>query len=156
MGLFNRLLREGTKALGDVIAEQGSKALREALSDQPNRASVREPKFEEKLKAIVDRHEEYELQGSISPDELEREAGREIYTRKNGWCRPDPISFCITRYGARALLINIWDDYGRYKRTANREIRKYCDENGIRVLDFFRYLPNETDYMEERIMGQLQ
>lgn len=42
-----------------------------------------------------------------------------------------------------------------YTRRANREIKDFCDANGVGMLDFFDYLPNEESYMEQRIRENL-
>ncbi len=139
MGLFDKLLNKSVKS---------------AISSQ-NKV-FREPKkrFEEKLQIILQNAGNYELRKIVSPDELEQEFGQQIYSR-NGCCRPESITYGIYQDGNRILLIRLWKDYSFYNRKANRQIKQYCDANGVRMLDFFEYLPNEEDYMEQRIREQL-
>ena len=47
------------------------------------------------------------------------------------------------------------DYYEYYDHTANRQIKKFCDQNGVKMLDFFNYLPNDYDYMEQRIRNTI-
>ena len=61
------------------------------------------------------------------------------------------FTYVISKDGERKGFVNLWDTYESYKHTANRELKNYCDSNGIKMVDFFEYLPNEYGYMEERI-----
>lgn len=186
MGLLDKILRSGTRALGNALSDVVSDVVSDAVSDAlgTNKKEVRSAtrsvkrvantladlaesdntskgntqyveddnrSFEEKFQTIMGSIGEYEIRKNISPDELEQEAGTRIYTRGGCYCEPDNLTYGIYKDGQRVLFVNLWDDYSSYKHTANREIKEYCEKNGTKVLDFFDYLPNEADYMEERI-----
>lgn len=185
MGLFDKLLSQGTKALEnavsdalkndqselgqtlrsvksavDSVANFGEAERQTSSSPSQNRAvSARKEEddreFSIKLPEVIQKIGEYEIRRNISPDELEQEAGRQIYTRGGVYCKPENISYGIYKDGQRLLLINSWWGYEVYKHKANRQIREYCDTHNIKVLDFFEYLPNRMNYMEERIREQL-
>lgn len=178
MGLFDKLLNQGAKTLGNMVSDallndQGElgetlrsvkSAVDSAAGSGVNRTSSHTSvsqkqqdnrSFEQKLNTILELAGTYEVRKGISPDELEREAGAEMYTRGRGFAGPSNFTYGIYNCGRRVLLINLWQDYGEYRRTANRQIKNYCDTHHIKMLDFFDYLPNEADYMEERIRAKL-
>lgn len=145
MGLFDRLLNKGAKALGDMVSDK--------ISDVVNGDS--DKSFDEKLQTILQNAGNYKIKEYISPDTLEQEFGQEIYTRGGGRCEPEDITYGIYQGGNRVLFIRFWDSYNEYAHVANREIKNFCDANNVKMLDFFEYLPNEEDYMEQRIREQL-
>lgn len=189
MGLFDKLLDRGAKALGDAVSDKLSdvvngdneigetfRSVKSAVSsatalneqdtwEEPGshrgmfghgrKSRVPKKSFEEKLQDILQNAGNYELRKSIPLDELEQEFGREIYARGSCYCKPENITYGIYQGGNRVLMIRLWWDYAVYSRVANRQIKQYCDANGVRMLDFFEYLPNEEDYMERRIREQL-
>lgn len=182
MGLFDKLLNQGVKTLGNMVSDalmndQGElgKTLREVKSSVDSLSGPGNGKegsgtaagyedtadvydrriFEEKLMAVLECAGRYEVRRNISPDELEQEAGTQIYTRGSNYRRPDCFTYGIFHCDRRVLFINYWDDYNEYRHAANRQIRDYCDRNSIGVLDFFSYLPNKYEYMEERIRARL-
>lgn len=182
MGFFDKLLREGGKALGSAVADtlmndsgEVGKTLRNvrdavnSLSEADagqrtavTRSSSTEEEyddrlFDEKLPEVIERlgNGEYEIVRGLPAEELERRCGEEIYSKKNTCAKPNKITYDITRYGATVLYIRLWDDYSDYNHATNREIKRYCDSHGIKMLDFFEYLPNEVEYMEKRIGEQL-
>lgn len=110
--------------------------------------------FDEKLKGIVEKLG-YNLLQDISIADLENKAGQEIYTRGRGGYDPQDISYAICEGGQEILYIRYWEFYNEYNRSANREVKAYCDSNGIKMLDFFDHLPNEEDYMSKRIQNTL-
>lgn len=181
MGLFDRLLKTGMRAVGDAVVDAVSDAIREksepTASTWENTAGTREagprePKpvktvervvteeedereFDEKLAEILPELGAYEVRREVSPDELEQEAGHEIYTRERRCKRPDDFTYVLYQNGERVLIINLWSSHVTYKHLANCDVREYCRSNGIKMLDFFDYLPNEADYMRQRISAQL-
>lgn len=161
MGLFDSLLKTGIRAVSNAVADAVSDAVTDALKGDSNPTVSSEKtrednrSFDQKLQAILQNLGEYEVRKNISPSELEQEAGREIYTRGGCYAKPDHLSYVLYKDGQRVLVINLWRDYESYKHVANRQIKDYCTNNGLKVLDFFDYLPNEADYMEERIRTQL-
>ncbi len=175
MGFLDSLIRSGTRAItnavSEVVADAVSDALRgdkDAESKNVNRsggnrqscgnaryAEEDNRSFDEKLIAILENAGNYEVRRNISPDELEAEVGTQIYTRSNNYCKPAKLTYGIYKDGQRVLFINLWDYYPEYKHEANRQIKRYCDKNGIKMLDFFDYMPNAADYMEERIRAKL-
>lgn len=183
MGLFDKLFDKGAKALGDMVSDKLSdvvngdneigetlRSVKSAVSavtetaeentrEEPkNRRKVsgrrNEKSFEEKLLTVLQNAGNYELRKAIAPEELEQEYGAEIYTRGGCYCTPNAISYGIYKDGRRVLLIRLWQNQ-YYRRMANRQIKSFCSANGIKLLDFFEHLPNEEDYMEQRIREQL-
>lgn len=169
MGLFDSLFKSGLKAVGNAVADVVVDAVADALKgDSTNAKStvgaattsaskveLDNRSFDQKLQAILPNVGNYEVRRNVSPDELEQEAGMKIYTRGGCYAKPDELSYVLYKDGQRVLVINLWWVYQDYNHYANREIRKYCKNNGIKVLDFFDYLPNEADYMEDRIRKAL-
>lgn len=135
MGLFDKLLNKRIRVFGNAASDKRS--------------------FEEKLQVVLQNTGDYELRKNILPDTLEQEFGQEIYTRGGNRCNPDKITYGIYQGGNRFLLIRLWDFYSDYARAANRQIKDFCANNHVKMLDFFNYLPNEEAYMEQRIREQL-
>lgn len=154
MGLFDSLLRSVTTKAVDAVADVVVDSIKNGKTTVTN-AKEDNRSFDEKLNAVLINIGEFEIRKNISPDELEREAGTQIYTRGGSYKNPENITYAIYKDGQRELYINLWDDYQVYKRRANRQIVDYCDSKRIRILDFFSYMPNEAGYMEERIRERL-
>jgi len=164
MGLFDSLLKAGVRAVTSKAVDAAFDAVVDAVkgdnqsgnskttftqSTEDNRS------FDEKINAVLENLGTYEIRKDISPDTLEQEAGVSIYTRGGCYAKPDNFTYTFYKEGQRVLIVNLWDDYQTYKHMANREIKDYCGRNGITVLDFFDYLPNEFGYMEQRIREAL-
>lgn len=107
--------------------------------------------FAQKLPDVLNKIGEFEIQENISPASIEAEAGFEIYKRGGCYRLPKDISYAVYKNGQRVLFINVYDTYKEYTHMANRTIKDYCDKNSTPMMDFFEYMPNELDYMEERI-----
>lgn len=171
MGFFDKLLKNGLKAIGDAVSDAVSDVVSDALKDnfgvgnketeQENtvthtaREVVAEKSFEQKLTEVLANIGAYDIRKGIAPEELEKEAGKAIYTRGGCYALPDAFSYAVYQGEARVAYINNWETYETYKHFANREIKSYCENNGIKVIDFFDYLPNEIGYMENRLRGLL-
>ena len=183
MGFLDGLLKKGAKMIDDAIGE-GSHAVtdlaNQAISQMdgvlgnsqhtaagesaaPQTAGNRsasagrqaKKSFDQKLREFVARSGEYELGGRLTVQELEQEFGKEIYTRATGRCAPENITYTIYQGQERRLLIRLWENSNVYQHAANREIRRFCEENGVKLLDFFDYMPNEEEYMSERLTQAL-
>lgn len=111
--------------------------------------------FSVKLRRIIESAGDYQIIEKVSPDELEQECGHEIYPRGVHYAEPDDISFKIMKGGERVLYIRLWHSSGDYNHVANLKIKYFCEDNGIKILDFFENLPNRYDYMEKRIKEKL-
>ena len=188
MGLLDRLINKGARALGDAMADKlvdtlkgdnevgdAFRSMKSAVTeiaeatvnevqhtmqansqnDTEGDAPVVEKSFEEKLQTILENAGNYEVRKNISPDELETEYGQQIYIRGGCYSAPELITYGIYRDGYRVLYVRLWDTYREYNHAANRQIKQFCDGNGIKMLDFFDYLPNEEGYMDQRIREQL-
>ena len=57
----------------------------------------------------------------------------------------------MLKNGERKGMVNLWYSYEDYKHKANRMLKEYCVSNDLKVVDFFDYMPNEYEYMKERI-----
>ena len=110
--------------------------------------------FDEKLKEVLAELGDVRVEEFIPVDEIEMQAGRKIYTRGGGRCEPDAISYKLSCNG-NVVYLRLWKYYAYYNHSANREIKEYCDKSGIKMLDFFDYLPNGVNYMRERIASAL-
>lgn len=125
-------------------------------SDNTNRpvAASDNRSFDEKFSQII-LSLGYELERNVSPDRLEQEFGLEIYKRGGNRCAPDSFTYMVCQNGNRVAYVRLWDYYTDYNHVANRDIWDFCHSNNICCLDFFDYLPNEYDYMEQRIRSAL-
>lgn len=165
MGLFDRLLNNATRTLGNMVKDAVGDAVSSALNQNGNAtsgsanagkpvqttaAAVDSRSFQTKLQEIIQKAGSYELRKNVPAEEFEQQYGT-IWTRGTCYAKPDAISYAVCRNGAPVLYIRLWIDYGSYDHTANREIKRFCDSHGIKMLDFFEYLPNRMDYMTERI-----
>ena len=167
MGFFDKLLKNGLKAIGDAVSDAVSDTLKENFGVGSKEAEpekvvkhsektiAEEKSFEQKLNEVLANIGSYDIRKSVSPDELENEAGKSIYTRGGCYALPEAFSYAVYREDTRVAYINNWETYEIYKHYANREIKSYCENNGIKVIDFFDYLPNEIGYMEDRLRGLL-
>ena len=166
MGLFDKLVEKGLKAVKEAVTDVVSDVVTDTLGtgwgqsdkEQPVRKpapAVSRPmdnrSFDMKFTQIVNGMEGYEVRKGFSPDALEAEAGRQLYTRGGCFAKPAELTYVVLKDGERKGFVNLWTTYENYKHTANRELKDYCDNNGIKMVDFFEYLPNEYGYMEERI-----
>jgi hypothetical protein len=142
MGLLENLLRASEKKIVNKVLDSST-------------TYEKTKNFDEKLQTILQNAGSYELHRNISPEELEQEFGQEIYTRGGGRCEPENITYGIYQGDTRILMIRRWEQYADYCHKANRQIKDYCDTNGVKILDFFDYLPNREDYMEQRIRNEL-
>lgn len=152
MGFLDKLIK-GAQIIGEIASEV-SNAKETSAGTTQAAPYVPEKSFEEKIKAALHKVGDYELRSNISPDDLEQEFGKEIYSHK-GCKRPENITYGVYQDGNRILLIRLWMDYGLYNRQANRQIKEFCDKNHVKMLDFFAYLPNEESYMDQRIRASL-
>ena len=107
--------------------------------------------FFQKLPEVIAKIGDFEIREKISPAELEAKAGHELYKRGGCYKEPEDIAYGIYKGGQCVLYINTWWDYGAYKRVANRALKNYCDQSDTPMLEFFEYLPNSVEYMEDRI-----
>jgi len=164
MGLFDNILKSGVKAVASKAVEAAMDVVNDAIKAAGQEGSGKTTftqstednrSFDEKMNAVLENLGGYEVRKNISPDTLEQEAGVKIYTRGGCYCKPDNFTYVLYQDGQRVLIVNLWDNHQFYKHFANREIREYCAGNGIKMLDFFDYLPNEFTYMEQRIREEL-
>ncbi len=107
--------------------------------------------FDMKIKKAVEDISGCELKGKISGEEFEKRMGCQVYKRGNSHAAPSDISYVVAKDGEDVLYIRFWYGYTPYDRSANREIRKYCELNGVKLLDFFDNLPNRYYYIKDRI-----
>ncbi|MBQ9609729.1 MAG: hypothetical protein IJV15_09845 [Lachnospiraceae bacterium] len=180
MGFFDNILKTAAKSIDNAIgngshdfsdlANKAFQAKEEAIYGTPSGntdqsahtpiqtapAASHETKksFNDKLNDIISGLG-YSIETNISPSVIENYAGKEIYARRRNYAAPDNISYGIVSNGSTVLYIRLWKDYKKYDHIANRQIKVYCDMNGIKMLDFFDYLPNETGYMTDRIKKEL-
>lgn len=177
MGLFDSLfkdkIREVANSMVGAVADAVSDALSEVVDGNTSSGTMEskvkntvtrttvtaveedDRSFDEKFREVIGKMGTYEIRTNIHPDELEQETGVQIYTRSGCYAEPNELSYVLYKDGQRVLIVNLWWVYEDYKHAANRQIRSFCDKRGIKVLDFFDYLPNEVDYMEERIRAAL-
>lgn len=182
MGLFDRIVRNVVRdaertlvnAVSDSVSTAVNNKIRDAVDDKVkpvvNKSvdkmsaaaeAVREhgaaAYFETKLKEILDAAGEYEIRRNIEPSVIENEYGQDIYYHHYNkcYCKPENITFGIYKNGERVVYIRFWKEYGTYNRTTNREIKRFCQEWDVPMLDFFEYLPNEKSYIEKRISRYL-
>ena len=126
-----------------------------SVSGSVGRGKIDRRSFDEKLKEIAAQLGINISTAGVHPDELEREFGQSIYARGGVYAPPEIIPYKLETGGGKILYIRIWKDYNRYDRAANRQIKKFCDKNSVNMLDFFDYLPNDYDYMAQRIQAAL-
>ena len=110
--------------------------------------------FEEKFREVLSSHSDVMVEQGIPVEVLEAQAGRAIYAKGGNRRLPVSFTYRLTRNG-KPLYIRLWKRYEEYDYAANRQVRAYCDMNGIKVLDFFEYMPNAITYMQERIDSAL-
>ena len=103
-----------------------------------------------KIRQAVEEIEGCSIKGSISGDEFEQLMGCQIFVRGGCFAAPSDM-MVISKNGEDVLYIRSWRDYTLYTRLANRKIRRYCEDKGIKILDFFEYLPNRYNYVKDRI-----
>ena len=111
--------------------------------------------FDEKLSGILVEIGSVNVERYIEPDVFEQQYGQTVYTRGGCYALPDRISYKLTGEGGKVLYIRLWDDYNRYNHIANRQIKTFCNNNGIKMIDFFNYMPNRYSYMKKRIQDNL-
>ncbi|MCR5250820.1 MAG: hypothetical protein K6E50_09475 [Lachnospiraceae bacterium] len=150
MGLLDRLFG-AAKAIGGEAPGTDNEPSTRQLEEQVMRDGR---PFDVKLREVIAAYPGAVIETGIPADALELRAGKEIYARGGNRCEPKDISYRILVNG-KELFIRLWKDYAVYDHCANRQIKMYCDLNGILMLDFFDYLPNALTYMQERIASAL-
>ena len=65
-----------------------------------------------------------------------------------------PVNFFVTK-GETKLALVLLDKAGHAKRYSYLETRELCYENGVEFMTFFLHLPNEEDYVFERLNSVL-
>ena len=65
-----------------------------------------------------------------------------------------PVNFFVTK-GETKLALVLLDKGGHAKRYSYLETRELCYENGVECMTFFLHLPNEEDYVFERLNSVL-
>ena len=110
MGLFDSLLKAGVRAatskavdavFDSIMGEcsSGSSKTTFTQSEEDDRA------FEEKAKAVFENLGAYEVRECVSPDTLEEEAGKKIYTRGGCYCLPDNFTYVLYKDGQRVRFL---------------------------------------------------
>lgn len=158
MGFLSNLLGKKTaQVLTDLVKD----AVSDALSDNGSTfsgstsAASDNRSFDQKLRSILQNAGVYNIKCNLPAEELEVSVGQTIYTRGSGYRAPEAITYAVYAEGRPTLYIRLWSDYNRYRHTANRQVKQFCDANQIPMLDFFDYMPNEAGYMSGRLMPYL-
>lgn len=133
--------------LSRLLGNQASKVLTGPVKEAVS--------FDEKLRGILQNAGTYEIRCNVPVEELEQQYGQHIFTRGGCYCTPEPFSYVICLDGRPLLYIRLWQLYSWYNHTANRQVKQFCDQSQIKMLDFFDYMPNKTDYMTQRILPYL-
>lgn len=164
MGFLSNLLGKAAKetlsmVAKDVVSGSGLDPDLERLrntgyTNSPATASDNRS-FDEKFSRII-ANLGFELEKDVSPDTLEAEFATQIYKRGGNRCAPDSFTYMVCQNGNRVAYVRVWDDYADYNHVANRDIWDFCHSKNICCLDFFSYLPNEYDYMEQRMRSALR
>ena len=166
MGLFDSIMKLA-QTVSDTVSEvtsDGFSARQELVQDAAQRnlpqdaetqrleaqAQADARPFDEKLQEVVMALGGSAVVPDISPDLLEARIGRQLYPRGGKYRLPQDFTYAVVLNG-RTIYIRLWKTYQEYNHIANRNIRSFCDSNGIKVLDFFEYLPNGVGYMKQRI-----
>lgn len=174
MGFFDKLLKKGLQAVTEAVSDAVTDTIKdnfgqsetqvytqsETATSVVNKPVVSEPtvsayednrSFDMKFLQIIQSIGGYEFIRDYSPEAFEAEVGIPLYPKNGCYVEPDNFTYVLLKNGERKGIVNLWYSYGDYKHVANRKIKEYCVNNGIKVIDFFDYLPNEYGYMEERI-----
>lgn len=150
-GTVDKGLRNGMSKTDEAISKSVNIPSSKANTSSTVTQSTDDRPFAQKLPEVVQKIGEFEIRENISPDTIEAEAGRELYKRGGCYRLPQDITYAIYKDGQRVLFINVYDSYKVYVHQANYKIREYCNEEGTPMMDFFDYMTNDVDYMEDRI-----
>ncbi|MBR4083570.1 MAG: hypothetical protein IKK33_04710 [Lachnospiraceae bacterium] len=154
-GTVDKGLRNGMSKTDEAISKSvnipSSKANTSSTVTQSTDDAYDGRTFAQKLPEVLKKIGEFEIKENISADSIEAEAGRELYKRGGCYRLPQDITYAIYKEGQRVLFINVYDSYKVYVHQANYKIREYCNEEGTPMMDFFDYMTNDVDYMEDRI-----
>ena len=145
-----KMLSEADNKVSDVTRPENEPTTQQLYAQAESDARP----FDEKLKEVLAGLGNVSVQEFVPVDEVETPAGKQIYTRGGNRCAPEAFSYKLMLNG-KFVYIRLWKYYSSYNHSANREIKEYCDKSGIKVLDFFEYLPNGVNYMRERIGSAL-
>ena len=174
MGLFDKLLKKGLQAVTEAVSDAVTDTIKENFGQSEtqvytqsetaapagNRPVVSEStvsayddnrSFDMKFLQIMQSIEGYEVIRNYSPEAFEAEVGIPLYPKNGCYAEPDNFTYVLLKNGERKGMVNLWYSYEDYKHKANRMLKEYCVSNGLKVVDFFDYMPNEYEYMKERI-----
>ena len=164
MGLFDSIAKLA-KSVSDIVSDttgpstpdvqQNAQQYQEETRRLERQATQDSRPFDVKLHDVTSAIPGCQVDFNISPDFLEAQAGRQIYKRGGNRCLPQDFNYVLS-YNGKSVYIRLWKRYPEYDHVANRAIRAHCDLNGIKVLDFFDYLPNGVNYIRQRVVEALE
>ncbi len=165
MGLFDSIAKLA-KSVTDIVSDttqqpvqQPAPGMQQSYQEETRRlerqATQDARPFDVKLHDVTSALPGCQVDLNIAPDYLEAQAGRQIYARGGNRCLPQDFNYILT-YNGKSVIIRLWKKYTEYDHAANRAIRTYCEMNGIRILDFFDYLPNGVNYIRQRVVEALE
>ena len=162
MGLFDSIAKLA-KSVGDIVSDttaqqqpaQSTESYQEETRRLERQTAQDSRPFDVKLHDVTSAIPGCQVEFNISPDYLEAKAGHQIYARGGNRCLPQNFDYMLS-YNGKSVYIRLWKKYTEYDHAANRAIRVYCDMNGIKVLDFFDYLPNGVNYIRQRVVEALE
>ena len=164
MGLFDSIAKIA-KSVSDIVADTtttqqqtpaaNTETYRQETQRLERQATQDSRPFDVKLHDVTSAIPGCQVDFNISPDFLEAQAGRQIYARGGNRCLPQNFDYMLS-YNGKSVYIRLWKRYPEYDHVANRAIRMHCDLNGIKVLDFFDYLPNGVNYIRQRVVEALE
>lgn len=181
MGFLDRLLNKTAKTLGNMVVDavqeaadgswnngngnngsQSSRSWNNASQSsrswnsgsRTSRSTGDSLSFESKLSLAVQNAGTFTLKKNLPVEALEQQYGA-VWTRGNGYGAPNAISYVVYAEERPVLYIRFWQDYNIYNHKANREVKRFCDDHGIKMLDFFGHLPNRQEYITERLASCL-
>ena len=94
------------------------------------------------------------IEENVSPETVESGLGKSVIVRKGTYSAPSKIAFAVNANG-KTIYVRNFKKYSEYARTNNRILRSECEKNGIPMLDFFDYLPNNVGYIKNRITSKI-
>ena len=144
-----KMLSEADNKVEDYVRPEGTPTISQLKQQYEKDARS----FDVKLKEVLAERSDIMIEEFVPVDEIELQAGKQIYKRGN-CATPDAFTYKLSANG-KSVYIRVWKKYLTYDHVANRQVKTYCDMNGIKVLDFFEYLPNGVNYMRERILEAL-
>lgn len=159
MGLLKKVLRKGLDKVLDGVGDEAARTVASVIRGAGGQRD--DGRREPVAQSVPRRTEPQESIEQTMPEILAAcfpayEVQREVPASAFGWSVSParPYSYCLYSGGYLSAVIML-TPHNRDNNAAFRNARAACAENGIPFINFYTHMPNERQYVVERIRSFL-